>query len=88
MRRAVRDGYVLVTNDTADFTALLERHPRHPGLVCLNVAHGLMSLDVQTRLFELALSRSAGTDLMGQVLDITLNADRRIRVEMYASEVS
>lgn len=25
VRRAVRDGYVLVTNNTADFTALCER---------------------------------------------------------------
>ena len=46
VRRAIRDGYVLVTNDTADFTSLMEREHRHPGLVCMNVAHGLMSLDV------------------------------------------
>ena len=85
VRRAIRDGYVLVTNDAADFTSLVERHDRHPGLICLNVAHGLMSLDVQTRLFELALAQSAGTDLTGQVLDITLTADGAVRVERYVS---
>ena len=63
VRRAIRDGCVLVTNDRADFTALIERHRRHPGLICMTVAHGLMSLEVQTRLFELALAQCAGTDL-------------------------
>ena len=60
VRRAVADGYVLVTNDRADFTPLVEREHRHPGLVCITVAHGLMSLDVQTRLFEHALARLGG----------------------------
>ena len=85
VRRAIRDGFVLVTNDRADFTALMERRQSHPGLICLNVAHGLMSLEVQTRLFELALAQSAGTDLRGQVLDVALTADRVARVERYAS---
>ena len=49
VRRAVHDGDVHVTNDTADFTLLMEREHRHPGLICMNVAHGLMSLDVQTK---------------------------------------
>ena len=86
VRRAIRDGYVLVTNDRADFTALIERHRRHPGLICMNVAHGLMSLEVQTRLFELALSQCADTDLTGQVLDVALTAGREVRVERYVSQ--
>jgi predicted nuclease of predicted toxin-antitoxin system len=56
-RRAIDDGYVLVTNDMADFASLLSRQRVHAGLVCLNVAPGLMSLDVQKRLFALALDR-------------------------------
>lgn len=36
VRRAVRDGYVFVTNDTADFMSLMAREPCHPG--CL--VHG------------------------------------------------
>lgn len=39
-RRAIDDGYVLVTNNTTDFTSLLDREELHPGLVCLNVAPG------------------------------------------------
>ena len=76
---------MFVTNDRADFTSLMERHHRHPGLICMNVARGLMSLDVQTRLFELAVDQSAGTDLTGQVVDITLTAERQITVERYVS---
>ena len=57
---------MLVTNDRADFTALMEREQEHPGLVCVTVAHGLNSLDVQTRLFEHALTRLAGEDLAAE----------------------
>ena len=85
VRRAVADGYVLVTNDRADFTPLVEREHRHPGLVCINVAHGPMSLDVQKRLFEHALARLAGQDLAGRVLEIALGADRTVRVDLYPS---
>ena len=31
VRRAVEDGYVLVTHDSTDFTSLMERAPLHPG---------------------------------------------------------
>ena len=85
VRRAVRDGYVLVTNDTADFTSLMVREPRHPGLICLNVAHGLMRLEVQTKLFEHALTRLADVELAGQVLEITLTTDRTVRVDRFAT---
>ena len=83
VRRAVDDGYVLVTNDRADFTSLMEREPVHPGLVCVNMAHGLMSLAVQQALFEHALGRIADDDLAGQVLEVTLTADRTVRVDRY-----
>src|SRR5208283_936147 len=36
---------------------LLRREKVHAGLVCLNVAHWLMGLDVQKRSFALALDR-------------------------------
>ena len=85
VRRAVADEYVLVTNDRADFTPLMEREQRHPGLVCITVAHGLMSLDVQTRLFKHALTRSTGQDIAGRVLEVVLNADRTVRVDLYPS---
>ena len=85
VRRAIRDGYVLVTNDTADFTSLMEREHRHPGQVCMNVAHGLMSLDVQTSLFEHALVQLVDIGLAGQVLEITLTADHTVRVDRYVT---
>lgn len=83
VRRAVDDGYVLVTNDRADFTSLMEREPIHPGLVCVNMAHGLMSLPVQQALFEHVLCRVVDEDLAGQVLEVTLTADRTVRVDRY-----
>ena len=85
VRRAIADEYVLVTNDRADFTPLVEREHRHPGLVCITVAHGLMSLDVQKRLFEHALARLAGRDLAGRVLEIALGPDRTVRFDLYPS---
>ena len=57
----------------------------HPGLICLNVAHGLMRLDVQRNLFEYALTTNGDADLAGHVLEVTLAADGTVRVERYAS---
>ena len=76
---------MLVTNDRADFTALMEREQEHPGLVCVTVAHGLNSLDVQTGLFEHALTRLAGEDLAGRILEVALRTDRTVRVDLYPS---
>ena len=87
VRRAIRDGFVLVTNDAVDFTSLMGRERGHPGLVCINVAHGLMSLDVQTKLFEHALVQLAEVDLTDQVLEVTLTPDRTVRVGRYVTRV-
>ena len=83
VRRAIDDGYVLVTNNMADFTSLLGRQRVHAGLVCLNVAPGLMSLDVQKRLFALALDRLGDNEPINELLEITLTADRSVRIERY-----
>ena len=85
VRRAVDDGYALVTHNRTDFTSLIEREPLHPGLVCLNVAHGLMRLGVQHELFEHALTHIDDVGLEGHVLEITLATDRTVRVDRYAS---
>jgi predicted nuclease of predicted toxin-antitoxin system len=82
VRRAVDHGFVLVTNNTTDFTTLLGRDDIHPGLVCLNVAPGLMSLEVQKRLFALALDRLTD-EPVNEVLEITLRADRSIQIDRY-----
>ena len=86
VRRAVADGYVVVTQDTADFTLLMEREPAHPGLLCMTVAHSLMSLDVQQALFAHALARIADADLTGQVVEIALAADRTVRIDTRPSK--
>jgi predicted nuclease of predicted toxin-antitoxin system len=83
VRRAIADGYVLVTNNATDFMALLRREKVHAGLVCINVAHGLMSLDVQKRLFALALDRLADHEPINELLEITLNESRSVQVERY-----
>ena len=85
MRHALAGGYVLVTNDKGDFAPLIERERRHPGLICIMVAHGMMSLDVQTRLFEYGLRQLAEQDIAGRVMEIALDADRAVRVAIYLS---
>ena len=88
VRRAVTDGYLLVTNDSADFTPLMERERGHPGLVCITVARGLMSLGVQTKLFERALARLAGEDIADKVPEMALHADRTVRIDLYPSGIA
>ena len=55
VQRAIEDDWVLVTHNTADFMRLVGREEVHPGLICLNVAPGLMRLQVQKFLFRHAL---------------------------------
>ena len=83
VRRAIADGYVLVTNNTTDFISLLRREKVHAGLVCINVAHGLMSLDVQKRLFALALDRLGDREPINELLEITLTEHRSVLVARY-----
>ena len=63
--------------------SLLQREKVHAGLVCLNVAARLMSLDVQKRLFALALERLGDGEPINELLEITLMEDRSIRVDRY-----
>lgn len=86
VRRAVADKYVLVTNDRADFTPLMEREQRHPGLVCITVAHGLMSLQVQQTLFSHVLTRLAGKDMTDRVLEIALDSNGAAQVALYPQD--
>jgi len=85
VRRAITDGYVLVTNNTTDFRALLRRQEVHAGLICINVAPGLMSLDVQKRLFALALDRLGDREPVNELLEITLDEHKVVHVERYDS---
>ncbi|MFD2051911.1 DUF5615 family PIN-like protein [Mesorhizobium calcicola] len=83
-RRAVDDGYILVTHNTTDFRGLYGREEMHVGLVAFNTALGLMSLNLQTRLFLLTLSELSGEEAWNEVLEITVDADRIVRVERFS----
>ncbi|MBP0440477.1 DUF5615 family PIN-like protein [Tianweitania sediminis] len=82
-RRAVDDGYVLVTHNTADFRGLYSREHLHVGLVAFNTAPGLMSLDLQMRLFGLALSELDGEEAWNEVLEITMDTERVVTIERF-----
>ncbi len=82
-RRAVDDGYVLLTHNTMDFRGLYGREELHVGLVTFNTAPGLMSLELQKRLFLLALSELSGEEAWNQALDITVDADRNVAIERF-----
>ena len=77
------DGYVLVTHNTTDFRGLYGREELHVGLVTFNTAPGLMSLGLQIRLFDLALSELGGEEAWNQVLEITVAADRTVTIENF-----
>jgi hypothetical protein len=81
--RAVDNGFILMTNNTADFTALYGREELHVGLVCLNAAPGTMSLDLQKRLFLLALAELEEAEPYNEVLEITASAKGEITVDRY-----
>ena len=82
-RRAVDDGFILVTHNTADFRGLYGREDLHVGLVTFNTAPGLMSLDLQKRLFLLALTELGGEEAWNQVLEITVDAERTVTIERF-----
>jgi predicted nuclease of predicted toxin-antitoxin system len=84
VRRAVRDGFILVTNNTLDFGPLYEREEVHAGLVCINVAFGLMTLEVQKSLFLIALDQLAGSEPVNEAFELTLNAQGEVRLDRYA----
>jgi predicted nuclease of predicted toxin-antitoxin system len=82
-RRAVDDGYVLVTHNTTDFRGLYSREDLHVGLVTFNTAPGLMNLDLQVRLFLLALAELEGEESWNEALEITVDADRTVTIERF-----
>ena len=83
VRRAVADGYVLVTNNATDFRALVGGEDVHAGLVCINMAANLMSLEVQRRLFALALDRLGDHEPINELLEITLDERKVVHIERY-----
>jgi len=91
MRQVVASDWTLVTHNARDFRGSGSEAPGghharqdiHAGLVCLNSAF-TMSLDLQHRLFRLALEELASMkDLVNLALEVTENADRSIDIDVY-----
>jgi hypothetical protein len=82
-RRAAEAHYVLITNNATDFRPLLGRAEVHAGLVCINMAAALMSLEVQRRLFALSLDRLGNREPINELLEITLEERKVVHVERY-----
>lgn len=77
---AAEHGYVLVTNDRTDFTRLMAQRSNHAGLICVNVAHGRNSREVQRTMFGHALDQIDAEQLPGNTFDVTLDADGTVRI--------
>lgn len=84
VRRAVKDGFILVTSNTVDFKPLYEREEVHAGLLCLNVAPGLMALEVQKSLFLFALEQVAVNEPVNEILELTVTAEGEVILDRYA----
>lgn len=84
VRRAVKDGFILVTSNTVDFKPLYEREEVHAGLLCLNVAPGLMALEVQKSLSLFALEQVAVNEPVNEILELTVTAEGEVILERYA----
>jgi hypothetical protein len=80
-RHAVDEGYC--HHNTTDFRVLYGREDLHVGLVAFNTAPGLMRLDLQVRLFLLALAELGGEEAWNEVLEITVDADRAVTIERF-----
>ena len=82
-RKAVDDGFVLVTHNTVDFRRFYARTDLHAGLVGFNTAAGVMNLVLQRRLFLLALQELGGTEPYNEMLEIAVGADGMVTVDRY-----
>jgi len=80
----VDEGFIFVTNNTADFSNLYGREDLHVGLVCLNAAAGMMSLALQRRLFLLAMSELGGAEPYNQIVEITAESTGDVDISRYA----
>lgn len=82
-RRAVDDGYVLVTHNTIDFRALYGREGLHVGLVAFNTPPKTMSLGLQKRLFLQALIEIGEEETYNFALELTVSLDGTVTVDRY-----
>jgi predicted nuclease of predicted toxin-antitoxin system len=82
-RRAIDDGFILVTHNTVDFRPLYGRVNIHAGLIAFNTAPNMMDRSLQKQLFVLAMNELAGHEPYNAILEITVRRDGRILIERY-----
>lgn len=82
-RRAVDQGYVLVTHNAVDFRGLYGREGLHVGLVTFNTPPGLMSLDLQKRLFLQAMIELGDDEAYNFCLDMTVSVSGDVTIERF-----
>lgn len=82
-RRAVDEGFVLVTHNTADFRALYGREALHLGLVAFNTSARMMTLLLQKQLFLQAMNELGPDEDFNFALEISVDAERRVTIARY-----
>ncbi len=82
-RRAVDEGYVLVTHNTVDFRPLYGRENIHAGLIGFNTPPRVMDRALQKRLLFLAINILAGEERYNVALEITIDLSRKVTVDVY-----
>jgi predicted nuclease of predicted toxin-antitoxin system len=82
-RRAVDEGYVLVTHNTVDFRPLYGREGLHAGLVAFNTPARAMNLALQTSLFRQAMLELGADESYNFVLEMTVDGEGHVVIDRY-----
>ena len=83
-RRAVDEGFILVTHNTVDFRALYGGETVHVGLVAFNTPARVMNLTLQKQLFAQAMIELGTLEAFNFALEMTVDAERRLTIARYA----
>ncbi len=82
-RRAVDDGYVLVTHNTVDFRSLYNRESLHVGLVAFNTPAKAMNLALQKGLFRQAMIELGTEEAYNFALEMTVDGEGYVAINRY-----
>jgi predicted nuclease of predicted toxin-antitoxin system len=82
-RRAVDEGYVLVTHNTVDFRPLYRRAGVHVGLVAFNTPAKAMHLALQKGLFRQAMLELGLDEAYNFVLEMTVDSEGFVAINRY-----
>ena len=83
-RRAIDDGYVLVTHNTVDFRPLYGREDIHVGLIAFNTPPRAMDRALQKALFLQAMIEMGPDEAYNIALEITVDLEGRVTIERYS----